>query len=501
LKYFPLALSFLLFTFAYAAKGPQYHSLRVHGMGGAFVAVADSKDALYYNPAGLNLITRLGNFEKDPEMGYMPFSKSEVRLFSAAVFLPGKEINNVIDACGAPTLWTIVKKMMFFDFGYLSDIHFCPAYSDIVPDQDEFWPDSLRAHPEFEQRLGKIDNSRLDVGTQISLLEIVVPNFGIASWLNASAAPWVDMGIFIPIFGYEPIQIDLVIAQTAFAFSPVELLSIGAGLKFAKRYTQLSYNFKPGLDFDGAKNLEDTKLDTKDLDDLEDRWDNIGDDLWNAKMAVGLDLGVLYQITRQIRLGTSVRNIFFGKLDGESITPNWSIGAMASPMFLQSNSYWARKVNFAIDYVDILDGTITQKFFSHLNWGAEIEQVAIPSPAKDMSFMYHVLFGVVGGVAGLGVGYLIGKDIDIGKVAGMGIGSAIGIGVGTIAGIKFGLGHDALRVSLGGGLEGGYPAFNVGFGVFGDAVTMRFASYAEERGLKTGQNGHRFWAGELSVGF
>jgi len=501
LKYFPLALSFLLFTFAYAAKGPQYHSLKVHGMGGAFVAVADSKDALYYNPAGLNLINRLGNFEKNPEMGYMPFSNSEVRLFSAAVFLPGKEINNVIDACGAPRLWTIIKKIMFFDFGYLGDIDFCPAYFDIVPDEDEFWPDSLRAHPEFEQRLGKLDNSRLDIGTQISVLEIVTHNFGFSIWANAAAAPWVDVGIFVPIFGYEPIKIDGVV-QTAFAFSPVELWSVGAGLKVAKRYTQPAYNFKPGLDFEGAKNLEDTKLDTKDLDDLEDRWNSFGDDMLNFKdLAIGLDLGVLYQITRQIRLGTSVRNIFFGKLDGESITPNWSIGGMASPMILQSNSYWARKVNFAIDYVDILDGTITEKFLSHLNLGAEIDQVIIPSPTKEMSFGYHALFGLVGGAAGLGIGYLIGKDMGIGEVAGMGIGSIIGIGVGTIAGFKFGLGHDALRVSFGGGLEGGYPAFNVGFGLFGDAVTMRFASYAEERGLKTGQSGHRFWAGEFSIGF
>ena len=493
MKYFPLALFFLLFTFAYAAKGPQYHSLKVHGMGGAFVAVADSKDALYYNPAGLNLINRLGNFEKNPEMGYMPFSKSEVRLFSATVFLPGKEINTIIDVCGAPTLGTIVKRVLFFDFGYFGDANWCPAYFDITPDIDEFWPDSLRAHPEFEKGLGKLDNSRLDIGTQISILEIIIPNFGFSTWLNASAAPWVDVGIFIPIFGYEPIQVDMV-AQTAFAFSPVELWSIGAGLKYAKRYNQPAYNFKPGLDFNGAKNIEDTKVNTEELRDLEDRWENIGDDLINADWAIGLDLGVLYQITRELRLGSSVRNIFFSKLADETITPNWSIGVMASPMILQSNSPWARKVNFAIDYVDILDGTITEKFMGHLNLGAEIDQVVIPSPTREMSYTYRLAFGAVGGVIGFGIGTLIGDGHGT-------TGAIAGIGVGTIAGIKFGLGHDALRVSFGCGLEGGYPAFNMGFGLFGDALTMRFASYAEERGLKTGENGHRFWAGEFSVGF
>jgi len=164
-------------------------------------------------------------------------------------------------------------------------------------------------------------------------------------------------------------------------------------------------------------------------------------------------------------------------------------------MILQSNSYGGRKVNFAIDYVDILDGTITEKFFGHLNFGAEIDQVVIPSPTREMSFLYRALFGVVGGVVGLGIGTVIGDGY------GGAIGTAVGMGVGTIAGIKFGIGGDALRVSLGGGLEGGYPAFNLGFGLFGDVINMRFASYAEERGVKTGQNGHRFWAGEFSIGF
>jgi len=493
LKYFPLALSFLLFTFAHSAKGPQYHSLRVHGMGGAFVAVADNKDALYYNPAGLNLIGRLGNFEKNPDMGYMPFSQSEVRMFSTTIFLPGKEIDTVIDACGAPTLGKIIKKVLLFDFGYFGDVKWCPAYSDIVPDNEEDWKDSLDAHPDLAENMRRLNRSSLDIGTQINFLEIAVHNFGFSGWINAAAAPWVDVGIIVPIFGYEPVQIDAV-GQAAFAFSPIDEWSVGAGLKVAKRYRQPAFNFKPGLDFEGAKNIDDTKLDTTGIHDFEDRWNNFGDDLLDAETAFGLDLGVLYQITREIRLGTSVRNIFFGELGGESITPNWSIGAMASPMILQSNSAFARKVNFAIDYVDILDGTVTEKFTSHLNLGAEIDQVAIPSPTKELSLGYRLLFGVVGGVVGFGIGSWIGD----GKGP---IGAAAGMAVGTIAGFQFGMGSDALRVSFGCGLEGGYPAWNTGFGLLGEALTMRFGSYAEERGLKTGQNGHRFWAMEFSSGF
>jgi len=481
LKNLPLALSFLLFTFAHAAKGPQYQSLKVHGMGGAFVAVADNKDALYYNPAGLNLINRLGNFQENPDMGYMPRSNFEVRSYSFTVFLPGKEIGTIIDACGAPTIGKIIKKVLVFDFGYFGDADWCPAYFDIVPDNDEDWSDSLDAHPELAENIRKLNRSSLDMGAQISLFEMAFHNFGFSGWVNGSYAPWVDVGIIVPIFGYEPVQIDGVV-QTAFAFSPVDQWSVGAGLKVAKRYRQSAFTYKPGLNYDGT----DVTLDTTGLHDFEERWENFGNYMLSTDgIAFGLDLGVLYQITREIRLGSSIRNIFFGKLGGESITPNLSIGGVASPMILQSNSLWGRKVNFAIDYVDILDGTITDKFTGHLNLGAEIDQVVIPTLTKELSSGYRTLYGFLGSVAGFGIGYLIGGAT--GQVIGMGLGGLVGF-------------SDAVHVSLGCGLEGGYPAYTAGLGLMSDAVNIRFSSYAEERGLKTGQNGHRFWAVEASAG-
>ena len=491
MKYF-LTISFLFccFVFANAAKGPEYRSLRVHGMGGAFVAVADNKDALYYNPAGLNLINSLGNFENNPEMGYMQKSRPEFRLFSAGVFLPAKEINDLIDVCGAPRVGTIIKRTLFFDFEYFGNANWCSVYFDVIPDEEIYWPDSLANHPELSERLRKLDNSRIEIGTQISFLEIVLPNFGISAWANASAAPYVDLGILVPIFGYDPMQVDLV-TQTAFAFSPVDKWSVGAGFKLAKRYRQLKYKLQPGLNY---INIDDISVKTDDADSLEARWESFGDDVLDADLAFGMDFGILYQITRTVRLGTSLRNVFFNELGGQSITPNLSFGAMASPMILQSNSIWSRKVNFAMDYVDVLDGTVGDMFFSHLNFGAEIDQVIIPSPTKEMSFLSRLLFGAIGGVAGAGIGYLIGNGYE-------GYGFAIGAGIGGLIGIKFGSGGDALRVSLGGGWEGGYPAFNMGFGLFGDVVAMRFASYAEERGVKTGQSEQRFWAGELSIGF
>jgi hypothetical protein len=421
--------------FAGAAKGPEYRSLRVHGMGGAFVAVADNKDALYYNPAGLNLINRMGNFEKNPDMGYLPKKRFEFRLLSVSVSLPANEITDVIKTCGAPTVGKIVNRVIFFDFGYFGDVDdWCPTVTDILPDDISELPNSLQAHQELADKLKSTLHRRpIEIGTQISVLEFAMHNFGFSVWANTSAAPYIDMGVGIPGFGYAPLQADIVV-QTAMAFSPLDNWSVGVGFKTAKRYREPSFELWPIL----SNNLNDVEYQEQ-LDTLEKRWDNFRkDSLTNFKsINYALDFGALYQITREIRLGTSLRNVFFSKLAGESITPNLSIGAMASPMILQSNSWWGRKMNFAVDYVDILDGTIGDMFLAHLNIGAEIEQIIVP-------FL--------------------------------------------------------LKVSLGGGLEGGYYAWNTGFGI-GDVVNMRFGSYAEERGTRTGQKEHRFWTGEVSVGF
>jgi len=426
---FILLCSFILVG---AAKGPEYRSLRVHGMGGAFVAVADNKDALYYNPAGLNLINRLGNFEKNPDMGYMPRKRFELRLLTVSASFPANAITDVLRICGAPTMGKIVKKTLLFDYGYFGDVDWCPAIVDIFPDDMSEMSDSLQAHQELANKLSSLDHLPIEIGMQISVLEFAMHNFGFSVWANTSAAPYLDMGAPIPGFGYEPIQAD-VVAQTAFAFSPVDNWSVGVGLKAAKRYRQPYFEFWP--DFSSL----DSVAYREQLDTLKERWENfVSDSLTDFKnINFALDFGVLYQITREIRLGTSLRNVFFSKLADESITPNWSIGAMTSPMILQSNSLWGRKVNFAMDYVDILDGTVGDMFFAHLNFGAEIEQVIVP-------FL--------------------------------------------------------LKVSLGGGFEGGYYAWNTGFGI-SEVVTMRFGSYAEERGVRTGQKEQRFWTGELSVGF
>jgi len=472
---------------ANAAKGPEYRSLRVHGMGGAFVAVADNKDALYYNPAGLNLINRMGNFEKNPEMGYMPNKSFEVRLFTISGSFPANIITNVLDICGAPTIGRMVSKMVFLNFGYFTNINYCPDYWAIIPDNMGDLSDSLYANQHLADRLTRFDRLPVEMGGQVSFLEFAMHNFGFSLWLNSILALYMDTGVIMPAPGYEPVQVDVAM-QTAFAFSPVDKWSIGIGLKAVNRYLQPGYDFHPQYDLEHV-NYKD------ELDTLKDRWKNADDLLDIQNFNFGFDFGVLYQITRQVRLGTSLRNVFFSELAGETITPNLSFGAMASPIILQSNSMWGRKVNFAMDYVDVLNDNLSDMPLSHLNFGTEVEQTVIPSPTKNMKILTRTLFGVLGGVAGLAIGYLVGEGVVGGTVGGL-----IGGGTGALLGADIGGGRDLMKVSLGCGFEGGYLAWTTAFAL-GEVINMRFASYSEERGFRTGQKEHRLWTGEFSVGF
>src|SRR5947207_3263057 len=80
-----------LASFASAAQAPQHKSLRPLAMGNAFVAVVDDKDALYYNPAGLNLINRLGNAARRPSLASYPRNRLDARISPMGVAAPAQE--------------------------------------------------------------------------------------------------------------------------------------------------------------------------------------------------------------------------------------------------------------------------------------------------------------------------------------------------------------------------------------------------------------------------
>ncbi|MCL2282088.1 MAG: hypothetical protein FWC26_02095, partial [Fibromonadales bacterium] len=472
---------FCSFAFANAVKGPEYRSPRVHGMGGAFVAVADGKEALYYNPAGLNLISRMGNFEKNPEMGYLPKNGFELRFLTLSGSTPisANTATEMLDLCGAPTIGKILQKFLFLDFNYLIDLNWCPEFTRIIPDDTNDWPDSLQANQDLMHKFTRFDRLAMGgISGQIAFVEFAMHNFGLAIWLNGTIDVYPEFGIIIPTLGYEPIQADFV-AQTAMAFSPFDKWAVGIGFKVANRQFLERYEFWPKYD------LKDVDFEAE-KDTLTDRFERAGRGFTKfEEYKYAMDFGLLYQITRQVRLGTSLRNVFFSKLADSSITPDLSFGAMASPMALQSNSWFTRKVHFAMDYVDVLNDNLSDMPLSHLNFGAEIEQTVIPSPFQNMSLLPRIGFGVLGGAAGFAIGYVVGRgtlgntvdhifdkaDVAFG-VSGALIGGLLGAAVGGSLGSTYGFGNDMLKVALGGGFEGGYLAWTVGLTV-AEAVNLR----------------------------
>jgi hypothetical protein len=488
-----LALALILVAIAYAGgKAPQYRSMRVHGMGNAFVAVADNKDALYYNPAGLNLINRFGDFKRNPDMGYMPSNEGSLRILAINLELPVGDMNRALNLCGNRSeFWDAV----WFNFNQFRDIEWC---QDI---RDAYDNNNLTSK---DDEISAFDKTPiLKIRPQVTFLEYATHNFGFSMWTNTSTiSPYVDMGVILPFPGYDTITIDVAL-QTAIAFSPVEKWSVGAGIKAVQRRVKHGNEFK--LSVDDPMNTDQYE------DAVEDAIDDLVDDLTDfkeflrpedlikfGKYNFALDLGLLYQIHREVRLGMSLRDFYFSKLEGESITPNFSLGAMTSPMILQSNSWFERKVNIAVDYVDILN-VKSGMFFSHLNFGAEIEQVLIPSPTQDFSFWPRFGFGVLGGAIGGGIGYLIGSGFKGPDVGPFFLGSLIGIGLGFTAGSDFGFGNDLVKVAAGGGFEGGYWAATLAAKV--SLLEVRYSSWAEEAGLRTGQKENRYHMIHVLNGF
>jgi uncharacterized membrane protein len=474
-KILPFVIILLLAVCAFATKGsaPKYRSLRVLGMGNAFIAVADNKDAIYYNPAGLNLIGTLGNFEDNPNMGYMPKNETDWRFLNFSFEFPGSVFGDIMDVCGTKG----ISKL-------LSDP--CPELWYRIMGRKGYEKlnsknalDEIEAHEKYlSEGLSKLDRKPMNFGVQVSLFELAMHNFGLAIWTNTRLSPYIDLGIGEPFGGWLPMIFDIV-AQTAIAFSPVDEWSVGVGFKAVKRATVREYEIH-ALEYEQV------------LDTLKERGSDVGDVFTEnyTKLDYALEFGVLHQLTREVRLGTSLRDLFLGKLAGESVTPNLSMGVAYTPMILQSNSWWDRKVNLAMDYVDVLDGTVGSMFFSHLNIGAEVEQNLLPSPTRDMSFFPRLLFGALGCAVGYIVGSYVGDRL-VGDIGGISIGSYIGATFGTIGLGSVGFGGDFLRASVGGGFEGGY--WSATGALKTPILAVRISSFAEEMGVRTGQSENRHY--------
>lgn len=396
-----------LTAFAFARKGPNFTSLRAAAMGNAFVAVVDDREAIYYNPAGLNLINRLGNYEKRPDLGYYVNNWLDMRL-NTRVMLP--------DMLG------VGLDIYRFNNNHEETIGELGGGNEI---------EALSADSSFYNDVTFIDRLALPLGVGFSG-ELAFHNFGGAIWAEAVASPLLDVGVVVPGFGVEYIEVNAT-AQMGFAanlFDPN--LSLGLGGRLVKSERTASYEL--GLD------NYDTFTDT-----LDKELDGVMDNLENFSTV--MDLGVLYQIKRDVRLGAALQNVYFNELLGESVTPELTVGVAFSPRRWQNNSNFARKLNFALDFEDLLNNDREYKFFSKVNFGFEIEQV-----------------------------------------------------LATIPYLAFGEYFRFAKTRLGAGFKGGYWTLGAGLELL-SVFHFEFATWAEEKGYYTGQNPERTYVGNLGIGF
>ena len=400
-----------------SAKSPTHFSLRAESMGGAHVAVVDDKEAIHYNYAGLSQINRLGNYDKRPEQGYYPrnwIGDMRITVGGAGEF--SKFLSTYNDVKDVQDLFRSAQD----------------AAKNSKTSETSAILDSLVKNPKYIKTINSYDHKNLDVRLKIDA-EMAFHNFGAAFWMNGGVSPYIDGGLIIPYLVVDTFYIDAV-GQIGGAYEIIpNQLSVGLGGKLAKRH-------KVNMITIGLANYS-TIMDT-----LDNQLDNATDDFFDSKtFSFGIDMGVLYQYSREVRFGASLRDIYFKQLAGETLIPNFTIGANYSPKFMNSNTGFGRKCNVAVDFADMFNCDRNYKFFSHLNFGFELEQTLLAIPGLNNEVRFLVL-------------------------------------------------------RLAGGFRGGYPTAGVGVEVL-RFFSFDFATWGEERGYYTGQDENRIYMVQASIGF
>ncbi len=401
---------------SFAAKAPTHHSLRAESMGNAHVALVDDKEAIYYNYAGLSQINRLGNFDKRPEQGYYPQNWiGDMRLNLGGAGAYEKYFSTYNDVKDLQKLYRRAADVA----------------AALGIGSTNVLMDSLSAHPELINMLNSYDHKKLEMKIKLDA-EMAFHGFGGAVWVDGSIAPYLDGGLILPYMAVDTFYVDAVM-QAGIAYGFTDNFSVGIGGKIAKRQKVDMMT----LDVLNYNTLQDT---------LEDRYHDATDNIFDFKsISVGIDIGVLYQLTREFRVGASLRDVYFKELAGDKITPNLTVGFNYSPRFFNKNTGYGRKVNFACDFENALSDENNYKPLSHLNFGVEVEQNILAWPGYNNEIR-------------------------------------------------------ALALRVAGGFRGGYPSAGVSLEVL-RFFTFELATWAEEQGYYTGQDEERVFMAEISIGF
>jgi len=390
-----LGLLLLLSCTVFAVKGPSHKSIRAYSMGNAHVPVVDDKEAIYYNYAGLNQLGKLGDYKNHPKQGYYPSNYMDMRLNLGGA----GPFNEFRDA------YELASDLQSLNGDARSDARKEKASNpDADATTEKAYMDSLAAHPELIRRINSYDNQLFSMIVKMDA-ELAIHNFGGAIWVDGRVAPYLDGGIIIPFVGFDTFYIDAVI-QAGGAYGITDDLAVGVGAKIAKRESMEVFK----VDASNYTSLGDT---------LDDRSSEAQSEIFEwEEIAYAMDFGVLYQLTRETRLGAALNNVFFTELDGERITPDLSFGVNYSPRFFNRNTAYSRKMNIAADFADALNNDRNYKFFSHINFGMELEQVLLAFPGYNDNLRLlklRLAGGFKGGypTAGIGVEALRLVEVEV----------------------------------------------------------------------------------------
>ena len=324
----------LLAALVFGRSGPNPSSYRALAMGNAAVAIVDDKDALYYNPAGLAQINALGNASSRPDLAAYPRDRMDLRL---DVGISGP-LSDGFD------IW---------------DVYTTHRQTFKHPDDNLSGDDSLEAD------IVPFDKKPLNIGLTAGTV-FAMHDFGVALWENSKLVSYVDGGILAPQFGIQTVQVDAVFQIAGAHGFMDDKLSIGVGYRLANR-EELKNIIISGGDLIDQDKLDQTIEDYKDSLRAKNNYSDLG------SYGHGLDLGALWQQDPTLRFGAALQNLGM-VLDGELVTPKFTVGTAYTPSMLQSGGKMSRKINLALDLEDLLNHERNYKFLSKVNFGAEVEQ-------------------------------------------------------------------------------------------------------------------------------
>lgn len=319
---------------AAAKRGPLNRSYRSLGMGGAFVAIADDRDAIHVNPAGLAQIGRKGTFVPLDSLGYWR-ERMELQWNPAGFDLP---------------------------IGTLADLY---QYQN---DYGSYYRakqiDTLLNHPEVFDGLYKFDRKPIPVNWH-GEADFAIHDYGASAWGEIEPQILFDHGAIMPSFEVGMRTTFALEAATARSFLD-DRLSLGVGYRVAA----ISESKQPI----GLTEVEDGSF-TKSAS-------NVGDSTYRQVLRTGdwghgLDFGMLWYQTPGLRYGGAIQNVGM-KIRKEFVTPNLALGVAWAPKKFQRNDKWGRRINFAAGLDNLLDDENSYKPLSKIGFGAEWTQTVLP---------------------------------------------------------------------------------------------------------------------------